>query len=242
MEPDDKGGIDRDAILRKACEVAAVAADAVMGQQALSMMATMASVHMPLINRDLETKSTRAAYELVCFVRDNPSAPPEAMHIRGMALNPDHDVPAFADMPPEFRAGLAVYVQTFHTVFGLLTAEAEAAEQARQAALVQAAQAARVVTAEDLEGTPLEPADSPLDVSDYGKQLMAREAVAAVAAIPATAVTADMIQLDVGAEQAALDAAADADEPPADDAPSAPGDEPVADAAPARKGKKGGDA
>jgi hypothetical protein len=118
-------------------------------------------------DKDKKKARDKAEPELLRFVLDNPGAPAEALYIRAGALGL-HDGQPFAEAAPETQIGYQAFVSVFLQVSDVLDRLA-ASRAAIAAAAEVAAMPARVLTEDDLEGTPFERLPDPLAPSEFAK-------------------------------------------------------------------------
>jgi hypothetical protein len=109
----------------------------------------------------------KAEPELLRFVLDNAGAPAEALYIRAGALGL-HDGQPFAEVAPETRIGYQAFMSVFLHVSDVLD-QLAAGQAAIDAAAAAAAMPARVLTEDDLEGTPFEKLPDPRAPSEFAK-------------------------------------------------------------------------
>ena len=127
------------------------------------------------------TKKARKAWEMkrgawLHFARENPTAPADALWIKGGALGLHNGERAFADLPALTQLAFETFQRVFNQVSNALD-EAEAAERQEQHSLLSAndqAERARMSqllrSRADLEDTVLEDHDDPLAPSEFARK------------------------------------------------------------------------
>ena len=117
--------------------------------------------------KDTKKALYKAQPLLLRFALDNAGAPAEALYLRAGALGL-HDGQLFADATPETRIGYQAFMSVFLHVSDVLD-QLAASQAAIDAAAKVAAMPARVLTEDDLEGTPFERFPDPLAPSEFAR-------------------------------------------------------------------------